>query len=255
MTPLDLLRNTTPDWFRVIRATKAEFSGQAEVGSDTTVRTRLYDLTIVLESDTTLVRETSPGTSLPKVCFDRHIVSDSTFCLGLGMTRSIKDTPSAQVWWISLREFLLIQEVATATGQWPRLIELDHGMAGVYQQAAIDAADRADLSEEYRDVLLGRRSWISDGTIVAAEDGRRLLNGRAPCPVGCVDRRGRPLLRTECCRKADVAALVLNEYQHTRELNRFWDALSRSAEFQCCETMSSCPLRRRATETNVETPA
>jgi len=239
---LELLK-VVPGWFTISRTTRDQVSGVAAIGSDTTVTEKAYDLTILRQGEAVLVRETVPGASLPKVCFDRHIVSDSTFCLGLGMTNSVKDRRSAEVWWASLREYLLIQDVATRTGQWPRLIELDHGMAGIYQQEAIDAAERAGLTEDYRQVLLGESSWINDGRIQVSKDGAHLLNGRLPCPVGCTGRRGRPRLRAECCNRDDITSLVRNEHLRAKELERFWTQLKERPDFKCCGTMTTCPLR------------
>ena len=242
MSSLDLLVDTVPNWFSIQQRSAHAFEGNSLVLDDTAVSDVTYDITIEEIHSKVYARETSVCTLLPKACYNRHIMAQGHFCLGLGYGSLVEDIDTAGLWWASLAEFLRIQGVATATGRWPRHIELDHGVAGRYHQLALAAAARLGCSEDYELALLGEASWITDAGVKLTKDRSRLLNLRSPCPRGC-KRRGRLVLRADCCDRGAMVALLGNERRRAMALEEFWEAVKADPRSECCGTMRSCPLR------------
>jgi len=242
MSSLGLLLDNLPNWFNVTQHFAHSVEGDCLVIDDTAVTNVTYSITIEEIGSKIYPRETVLGTMLPRGCYNRHIMEQGHFCLGLGYGSVVRDGETAKLWWASLAEFLRIQGIATSTGRWPRHIELDHGVAGQYHRDALDAAARLDCSEEYELALLGRPSWITDTRNRLTDDDSRLLNGRSPCPRGCV-QNGRRLLRRDCCDGPAVVALIVNERKRAAALDQFWTEVRADKSVTCCGTMISCPLR------------
>lgn len=242
MTSLELLLDSLPNWFSVNRHFAHSVEGSCLVIDDMAVADVTYSITIEEIGSKVYARETVLGTLLPRACYNRHIMDRGHFCLGLGYGSIVRDAETAKLWWESLSEFLRIQEIATSTGRWPRHMELDHGIAGQYHRDALDAAARLGCSEDYELALLGQRSWITDPRTKLTGDGSRLLNGRSPCPRGCV-RNGRPVLRRDCCDGPAVVSLIVNERKRAAALTEFWNGVRADPSMTCCGTMVSCPLR------------
>ncbi len=232
-----------PNWFSKIAIEAAVVEGECTIIDSSATSDRIYAIRIEESGGHIFVREAVPGTKLPRVCYDRHIQPGGYFCLGLNAGRLVQDFTTAKNWWSSLSEFLRIQAVAAATGRWPRTMELDHGEAGEHHQRALSAAAALRVSEEYELALIGQPSWT---TRLLSWDGKRLLNGRAPCPVGCTDRSGRPVLRCDCCSKDSLLELLLSERNRAAALKRFWESVRKDKEAVCCRTMIDCPIRDRA---------
>lgn len=75
------------------------------------------------------VREATPGTLLPAACLERHIMPDSSFCLGtgeFGLPR-VQDAQSAAQWWLHLESFLALQSLAELRGRFHLRDGLPHG--------------------------------------------------------------------------------------------------------------------------------
>lgn len=242
MSNLGPLLDTLPNWFSVTKRFVHSVEGDCLVVDDSSVADASYALTVEEIADKVYAREAMPGTRLPAMCFDRHIMDMGHFCLGLGYGSIVKDVDTARHWWESLEEFLRLQGVASSSGRWPRHIELDHGMAGIYHRRAIDAAAKLDCSDDYELALLGRPSWIGDSANLLTADGKRLVNVRSPCPRGCLRNR-RPVLRADCCDPDAVAALIANERMRQIALAEFWASIKNDRNAVCCGTMTSCPLR------------
>lgn len=242
MSSLGLLLDNLPNWFNVTQHFAHSVEGSCLVIDDTAVANVTYSITIEEVGSRIYPRETVPGTMLPRACYNRHIMAEGHFCLGLGYGSIVSDADTAKLWWASLAEFLRIQGIATSTGRWPRHIELDHGIAGQYHRDALDAATRLGCSEEYELALLGKQSWITDPKNKLTKDGSRLLISRSACPRGCV-RKGRPVLRADCCDGRAVVSLIVNERKRAAALDEFWDEVRADPNMTCCGTMISCPLR------------
>lgn len=235
--------DAAPNWFSVIRRQPNVVDGICSVIDDTATSDRDYSVTIEMVGIEVYARETRPGEKLPRFCYDRHIMSNGWFCVGLNSGNSVTSDRAARDWWCNLSQFLRLQGVAATTGRWPRAMELDHGHAGTHHQAAIEAAAKLGVAEEYELALLGERSWIQSAL---NRDGTQLLNGRAPCPMGCT-RKGRRLLRRKCCSKETVLSLVKSERSRARASAKFWNSLRANESFACCGTMINCPLNVNAT--------
>lgn len=241
MSCLSLLMGVAPNWFSVISRGADIVDGVCSVVDDTATSDREYSITIKMVGEDVYARETVVGEKLPMFCYDRHIMTGGWFCIGLEAGSSVTTAAGARDWWSNLSEFLRLQAVAKATGRWPRAMEFDHGQAGYFHKSALDAAAKLNISEDYELALLGKKSWI---TTILSQDGKRLMNGRSPCPVGCV-RKGRRLLRNECCSTETVLELVRNERLRAAALVRFWESIRKDAAMVCCGTMINCPLKDR----------
>ncbi|GJE64364.1 hypothetical protein LNAOJCKE_1568 [Methylorubrum aminovorans] len=132
-----------------------------------------------------------PPNEFPARCYERHIKDGGWFCLGLSSGWMVEDAQTACDWWSTLGDFLRLQRVAPPTGLWPDHNALSHGEAGRHHRDALALAAEVGLLEEYE------RHVVGDATVVSAlygrlaRDGKKLLNGRAPCPCG-LRRRGKP---------------------------------------------------------------
>lgn len=230
---------TAPNWFSVTGRGSGVVDGVCHVIDDTATTEDDYSITIKMLGCEVYARETNLGEKLPKVCYDRHIMPDGWFCIGLDAGSSVTSEKGARDWWSNLLQFLILQGVAATTGRWPRAMELDHGQAGLYHQAALEAAKKLGISEEYELALLGQKSWM---TSMLNCEGNRLMNGRAPCPMGCT-RKGRRILRSDCCSRSIVLDLVTNERLRAYALAKFWEKERKDKDLVCCGTMISCPLR------------
>ena len=243
MNYLPLLMEAAPNWFSKTSVKTAVVEGECTIIDSSATADRVYAIRIEESGGHIYVRESVPGTKLPRVCYDRHIQPGGYFCLGLNAGRLVQDTTSAKNWWSSLSEYLRIQAVAAATGRWPRTMELDHGEAGNHHQKALAAAATLGVSEEYELGLIGEPSWTNN---LLSRDGERVINGRAPCPVGCTGKKGRPILRCECCSKETLMELLRSERRRGVALKEFWESVRKDKDMVCCRTMIDCPIRDRA---------
>src|SRR5690606_34220449 len=160
------------------------------------VRDIEYDLVVTQRASEVIVQErSSVGARLPQACPNRHINLDGSFCLGLNYTEMVVGHEEGRIWWVSLERLLELQPVVARTRIWPPAAELDHGVAGSHQFIAMRAAKSLGREEEYRNTRYGEPSWMTSLWPRTDKDGKRLLNGRAPCPVGCSGKRGRRKLR------------------------------------------------------------
>lgn len=241
MKSISLLIETLPNWFVVKIRNENSFEGECLLSEQSMSKDITFSIIVEMHSEYIYARETELGTQLPAQCYNRHIMPGGLFCLGLGYQATVKSPDAARHWWQSLSEFLRLQTIATATGLWPRHMELDHGEAGRYHKLALDAAAELGISEEYELALIGEPSWISDGTVRINKTGTRILNGRAICPLICGKSKSR-LLRRDCCSKDAVLRLLKNDKIRSRLLTEFWNSEIQSKTI-CCGTMKNCPLK------------
>lgn len=242
--PLVLLRSTCPEWFKISAANADSIEGVAQILPPGAARGLTVELNIGGFADCAAVREGTSGTVLPRACPERHINGDGSFCL-CHPTPTIRSVDEANVWWQLLHRYLCLQRIAGRTGQWPAQQWLSHGEAGYHHERALNAAKRLGFEDLYYRNLYDEPAWFTGKHIVTDKSGSRLINGRSPCPVGCRGKRGRPILRTDCCRKGDVVTLVREERLRRAAEKAFWDC-QRAAGTKCCGTMRNCPLNDAA---------
>jgi len=206
-------------------------------------RTRQYDLIVHEIAGQLKVRESGSHPLLPQHCPQRHINGDGSFCLGLRAGEGICDASTARQWWDKLQVFLVCQETAHESGDWPSYAELSHGTAGEYQRRAEEVAQELGVLEHYRDAVNGNAGSIANVARRVDPFTLRPRNGRAPCVCGRLDRRRRARLRRECW-KAQLACLAVLEFQRRKALDQFWSSFGK--KIRCCGTMLNCPLKSAA---------
>lgn len=227
-----------PAWFTVAATDPGRIRGTASLGARSAVGEEPIGLDVSMEASGVRVRETVPGTRFPARCYERHIEDGGWFCLGLSSGWTVEDAQTARDWWSTLGDFLRLQRVAARTRLWPDHNALSHGEAGQHHRNALALAAEIGLLEEYECHVGGDATVVSALYGRLARDGKRVLNGRAPCPCGR-RRRGKPVLRRNCPRRDLVERLLAAERRRAAELKKFWTALR---GMSCCGTMKSCPL-------------
>ncbi len=228
-----------PDWVVIRRESRMMLAFSATPVRSSGRTTRQYDLSVREIAGELVVRENASEPLLPQQCPERHINRDGSFCLGLHAGESVCDKVTAGQWWDKLQVFLICQETANETGDWPTYAELSHGLAGEYQRQAEMLAEELGLIEEYQDAIQGSAGWIADMARQVKPSTLRLRNGRAPCTCGRIDRRGRALLRRDCW-NAQLDCLAVLEFQRRQAIDQFWASFEGIE--QCCATMRNCPL-------------
>jgi hypothetical protein len=234
--PVELLINVAPDWADVsrIHADKMNFDAIAERTSGSL--TRLYELTAVYKNSQVWVGERTTKL-LPSFCPDRHINEDGSFCLGLRAGEGILESNSI-VWWEKLKLFLLCQETAQETGQWPPDAQLSHGDAGEIEELAEKVARSIGKLNEYRNAVRFNMGPIAEGLIRINRSTRQLRNGRSVCVCGRTDIKGSPILRRDCHK---MGCPIEFEFARRLATDQFWESMKGKP---CCGSMLSCPLKR-----------
>lgn len=240
VSPINLVRATSPTWFTIRQVEPGAFCGTASPAVDGAADSLSIELRISERESAILVAEEVPGTQLPACCPDRHLNLDGTFCVGYRAGHQILSPDAGHVWWEQLKKFIQLQRVAQRTRMWPPRQGLSHGDAGKHQIAAQEAAAALGIEEQYFEMLDGEPSWFSASFPRVAPCGTRLVNGRLPCPKGCI-KKGRPILRVDCCDKQLVAKLVWEERRRKKLESEFWQDIRR-AGLACCGTLRKCPL-------------
>lgn len=136
--------------------------------------------------------------------------------------------------------FLLCQETAFETGTWPPDIQLSHGSAGVVQLKAESVAELLNFQKEYQDAVINKNGPIAEAAKRVSKTTQKLLNGRAACVCGRIDKGGNSLLRRKCW-KGKYDCLPVLEAKRISEEKKFWASLSGK---QCCGAMLTCPLKK-----------
>ncbi len=239
--PLALLRVTCPSWLSIASQSLAEIQCTAVVQTPAAADDLKVDLRISANARGIAVGEATVGTIFPSACPERHINDDGTFCLALEVEHIVTSTDAANVWWGLLARFLKLQRTAMRTGIWPVHQALSHGNAGKHHQDALAAAKELGIEDQFYEMLAGKPAWFSSRFAQIGPSGDCLINGRSPCPMGCKDRRARPILRRDCCKRQTVVTLVAAERQRRKAEELFW-AEKKNQKKICCGTMKKCPL-------------
>lgn len=236
---LSYLAAVVPGWFLISEISSKRILGLAEIGLNAAGNGIRADLVLHGAGLDVDVSEQIPGTIFPAACPERHINQGGTFCLGLNAGNNITDNDSATVWWGLLHRYLELQRVAARTRTWPPRQALAHGAAGYHHNTALREAQNLGVVETYYEVLEGERRWISE--LKLRPNSLLLINGRAPCPVGCLYKSGHPRLRRDCQRKEAVGRLIQAEADRRKLETEFIESW-RSAGPACCGQMERCEL-------------
>jgi hypothetical protein len=237
---LELVKEAAPRWFSISSITETEFSGAASIELEGGVGEIAVQLRIKESLGQISVQEVIPGTRYPRTCHERHLQSDEHFCVGIDAGIGISTRDHAVVWWGLLERFLRLQRVAERTRQWPAQQEISHGRAGPHQVAAMAAARKLGIEDQYMRMLEGEKPWFSSRWPKIDPQGR-MRNGRVRCPAGC-SHKGKPILRRDCCRHEQVAALLSHERLRRQKMEEF-HAMCLAMGERCCGTMLKCALR------------
>ena len=236
------IRQTTPNWFRVDSEGGGKLRGQAYISMPAAADDLRIDLEITASSQFVIVQEATPGTLLPSFCPERHINEGGSFCVGQGVDGMVNSIDAARVWWGLLERYLKLQRVASRTRQWPPRQAMSHGSAADYHSMAVEHAAKLGIVEDWYQMLEGRPLWFSNNSVRLDKSGRRLASGRQPCPVGCLGKRGKPILRRKCCNRDAVVGLIKAEANRRNAEENYWGAFIQAGH-KCCGTMDRCPLR------------
>ena len=245
MAGYELIRDTLPAWATLLHE---RAGGNLEVAAKPPMRSgtpgQSFDLTITVNNGLVTVKETTPGTSLPKGCPERHINHDGSFCIGLNAGRKVGSAEAASKWWHLLGEFLVCQQVATKFRRWPPEYDLSHGDAAGFQIEMEEIGKKLGWLDEITGALSFGAGWLSEELPRIRKGSGMLVNQRAPCPRRCLKRK-HPVLRRNCPHRAEIFRLVDLETKRRKAEEDFIDSF-RKAGFTCCKTMDGCPFNNSA---------
>lgn len=226
---LQLLLSVSPTWFEQDGRTLTTILGKARIGPWTVEGIALR----ILDGPSPRVREAVVGAVFPIACSERHIEAGGLFCTGLH-TAPVRSERDARRWWEKLKQYLLCQAAAAATGVWPLGHGLDHGDAGGAHRCALRLAKRLGVEEAYLSAYLDEPSWFTSTGLDLL--GERHRPGQAKRP-----RLRAPKVRGRRARLA-LLQIVILERVRRRELAAFWRSQRKSGRV-CCGTMRGCRLR------------
>ena len=236
---LGLLISRAPSWFLAGGEGANQLKGRAFPANSKWLRSSIELVISTWGCDVT-VSELLPGKLLPLRCPERHIQSDSTFCLGY-ISGSLERIEDADVWWEKLAQFLWLQSTADDVGVWPFQHAVDHGGAASFHLRALALAQQLGFENEYEEAWSGVSNWINASGVKFVDAKGKLLNGRQACPRGCFGQRRR-FVRKACLKRDAMAELILVERARQKSLSLFWEA-ERTLGLRCCGRMRDCPAK------------
>jgi len=199
------------------------------------------------------VREQPTRRRYPEACYDRHIMPDGKFCLAYhaDIDIGVISAENAAGWWAALVKFVLLQEAAEVTDEWPAAQEIDHGRGGAGLQMRSEVAAAAIgptvagivRNKDFRvaETTHGKRThltlFIDGGIAMRCEDGGRLLGIDRPCLCGS----GQPLVTCGSHAKAAKELLALLAARERFRLGFFKMAAEDGQ--RCCGRLRRCGLR------------
>lgn len=159
----------------------------------------------------------------------------------MGEVPSVDDVFSASQWWGVLEGHLGDQFVADQRGGvWPKAKEWDHGKAGEIQEEMENIAKEAGILEGVRNAHLYDLGWLA--TRMLSKHGKRLINGRDPCPGRCRTRKG-PISKRGCKKQCKIGQpverIVKLDFERREELSNFIGSVKYK---NCCGRMKNCPI-------------
>lgn len=262
MRSIEQLLSATPPWIKIDSSTQEEIRLTAKPTKPSGEPGRSYFLLIKSRlGDRITVQEIEGKELLPACCVERHINSDSTFCLFYSSNRPVVDYAEATTWWNALSDYLLNQDIAEVQKKWPVRGQLSHGDAAQVQLKMEELAIPLSWRDEILMSIFREDGWLAGPLPRRSNDKKSLVNVRNPCPRGCVRKHGilrsrsctqkkcidgcrrvhKPILRKECPHRSTVEKLVLLEYQRRTEEEKIYKDL-RERGIKCCGTMKNCKL-------------
>jgi hypothetical protein len=235
---LNSLVATAPAWTTINARNSKSVEFTASPNRTSGRPTRPYSLLATLDGRGAISVQERDSIVLPSFCPQRHINENGSFCLGF-RAGAVTDETGCAKWWNKLRVFLLCQEVASSTGEWPEGMQISHGDAGEIELEAEEVAESLGLRAIYEEAVRYGTGPIA--YFAKRVRAGRLLNGRAACVCGRLGRRNRLQLRRECWAQKQPCLPILERQRQEAE-SRFWADLARRKKV-CCQTMSACPLR------------
>ncbi|KPQ15965.1 MAG: hypothetical protein HLUCCO18_09890 [Rhodobacteraceae bacterium HLUCCO18] len=208
------------------------------------------------------VKEVQDKRQLPEFCLERHINSDSTFCVFFRSEYPLEDSEAAKTWWSYLGIYLSNQLYAQRRGIWPLGSGLSHGEAAHVQVAMEALAEPLGWKDDLWLAMFRGKGWLAKPLPRISRQRDRVLNARSPCPRGCTwkhkllrkescrtpsclsgcNRLHKPILRAECPNRTTIEELVLHEHERQRMESEIIDDLRKEGKV-CCGTMERCPLK------------
>ncbi len=196
-----------------------------------------FELVIDTHLPEAVVSEALVGARLPRTCPERHINGDGTFCLGL-RRGAVKTQADADMFWGTLRGYLLAQQFAERHGRWPAGRGLSHGFEAADSQiAAEQAASRCGLSEAYAVALDFKTGWLA-GALPRLEQGDTCDHSTSSGP----NADGAIEINLSCSICDALADLIAHE-RARRDADAAFVHIARLMR-PCCKTMPECPLGR-----------
>lgn len=236
---ISILKRSLPDW-AALGGKNRSLKVTANVPRPNGGYWPQVSLEISLSDDGKLQAREHPAQRWPEFCPQRHINEGGFFCLGLSDVPVVNSEDEAARWWRILADHLQMQFVAELTKTWPKDMEWDHGEAGETQAIMERIAQQYGLIDDVRNAHRYGQGWISGELPRLTKTGDRLVNGRAPCPRGCL-RRKHPILRRACSKREAIYELVKLERLKRIQVAEFWKACEGKP---CCGHMRNCPLKK-----------
>ena len=246
LPPLEVLKLSAPAWAPISQCTQGLLSVNAAPLRASGKPTRVFFVDITCVASQIEVREGVKDKSLPLFCPERHINSDGSFCLGLNAGQGIDTVEAGALWWDRLELFLLCQETAYETRQWPVYAQMSHGDAGAIEARAEEIARELGRDTQYYQAVRSDTGPIAEWVKKLDRKSGRLRNGWLGCLCGRTEQRGRPM-RRHACRK--LGCLIELEFQRREATKAFWAGVG---EKPCCQTMRDCPLRNSTSGPRVD---
>lgn len=213
-----MLTSARPEWARFILSPSWDLWFDVSPPPHNGMTIGVARLRLFLNGDGVGVTERAEHRRFPAYCPERHIVSGSSFCLGLNV-RPIENSLDAGEWWSDLHHFLVLQVIAEQTGRWPVTHALSHGKGAAEDEiAARRLAQRLGIQHIYDRMLDGEQNWLSK-RVAATKDIH--------------DKEMRDLVRLERRRRSGVEAFWRRQF---------------AQGLRCCGTMKACRLRELGAE-------
>ena len=253
-----------PDWVEVIEA--ADLPASVVVRTDP-IGTELQSVDLLLKpgpQEPYITEHDTKSKQLPDFCYERHIMRDSSFCLG--HIEGANNLNHVESFWLKLKAFLENQDYAARRGVWPIEQGMSHTGTSMKAQKLIENKIRSDESL-LQDWLLSAfrgRGWIAKIAHRPLDKPDPKLTNRQACPRGCskqntehsgckLDLKGKtprkgkkddPILIGDC-KDAELISdiLVLEHIRFSADQLLYESIIQNPQEgIECCGTMKTCPL-------------
>lgn len=232
----DLLLVTAPSWANVMSSDGGLLRVDVAPPRLSGAPGDRFELVIDTHMPEAVVSEVVVGARLPRTCPERHINGDGSFCLGLRRA-AVTTQDQANMFWQTLRGYLLAQQFAERHGRWPAGRGLSHGFeAADCQIAAEQAASRCGLSDDYAVALDYKTGWLAETLPdLLQEDSCDHSTSSRPNENGTI-------VVKSGCPFCDALADLITHERARRAADATFVRIARLLR-TCCRTMPGCPLR------------